>query len=85
MSSLIIFTLSLNSLVNNEIKLSSFSIKKKFFGLFSKIYEVRFPVPGPTSSIDFFSIFVIQLFFLIYFDQSKSFDLNFFWFYHFVI
>ena len=57
MSSLMIFTLSLNSLSNNEIKLSSFSIKKKFLGLFFSIDEVRFPVPGPTSSTDFFFYF----------------------------
>ena len=52
-SSLIILTFDLNSLFNISQKYLSFSIRNKFFGFFLIKYFVKFPVPGPISTIEF--------------------------------
>ena len=65
--------LSLNFPLNKFTKLESFSITKIFFGFFFKIYSVKFPVPGPTSTITLFfltsPIFTID--FIIFLSNKK--------------
>ena len=69
----------------------SFSTTINFFGLFSIIFFVRLPVPGPISKM--ISSELILLFFIIkfrIFSLFKNFDLNFFvsfylsWFANFI-
>ena len=73
MSSLKIVIWSLKLFLSCSANSLSFSTTKNFFGFWLNIENVRLPVPGPTSKIVLFLIFITLVIFSIIFLSIKKF------------